>query len=268
MAIGLIVYVLGFYIFFCHAAYIAPKKWTDVNFRERWKFMLTRWRPDVWYWGCVVMTRNLLVAFAGVIHSDPRVQLVYVVVVVILVFSITALYQPWRAPVLNAYDVVSSILLAFIGICGLIFVSIEEEIGYAERLELWAIAARKVDISNAFAKSLTVLLGLFGSLFCTLLVWTLAMMAPSNMLKADAQHRQECGALSDLLHGCVKKEDFLAEAGRLISESTAYDRNGLRNFLIKMGVDPSSQSSGTSDTISINRAKQIAAGPGPSVVSA
>ena len=45
------------------------------------------------------------------------------------------------------------------------------------------------------------LLGLFGSLFCTLLVWTLAMMAPSNMLKADAQHRQECGALSDLSAG-------------------------------------------------------------------
>jgi len=73
--------------------------------------------------------------------------------VVILIFSITALYQPWRAPVLNSYDVVSSILLAFIGICGVIFVSITEEISYAERLELWGIAARKEDISNAFAKS-------------------------------------------------------------------------------------------------------------------
>ena len=78
----------------------------------------------------------------------------------------------------------------------------------------------------------------------------------------------DCVVLNFRLQGHVKKEDFLVEAGRLISESTAYDRRGLRNFLTKMGVDPSAQSSGTSDTISINRAKGTATGPAPSMVSA
>lgn len=120
MALGLVVYVIGFYLSFCHAAYTAPKRWTDVAFRECWKFMLTRWRPDVWYWGVVVMSRNLLVAIAGVVASEPRVQLVYVCAVVTLVLAITAVYQPWRAPPLNHYDVLSSIVLVFIGILGLV----------------------------------------------------------------------------------------------------------------------------------------------------
>ena len=50
-------------------------------------------------------------------------------------------------------------------------------------------------------RSLTVLIGLFCSLFGTLLVWTLSMMTPSNMLKADATHRTECSDLSDLSAG-------------------------------------------------------------------
>ena len=71
----------------------------------------------------------------------------------------------------------------------------------------------------------------------------------------------DCVVLSFRLHGHVKKDTFVTDAARLISESTAYDRKGLRNFLTKLGVDPSAQSSGTSDTISINRAKQAANTP-------
>merc|ERR1711966_260993 len=99
--------------------------WFNVSFREQWKFMLTRWRPDTYYWGLVLMTRNLLVAFAGVISGEPRVQLVYVIVVVTIAFALTATYQPWRAAVLNHYDVVASVVLCYIGTFGLIFVSLE-----------------------------------------------------------------------------------------------------------------------------------------------
>ena len=84
MALGLVLYVFGFYCAFLHAAYVAPSRWMDVNFRERWKFMLTRWRPSMYFWGSVVITRNLLVAFAGVISDQARVQLVYVVCVVVI----------------------------------------------------------------------------------------------------------------------------------------------------------------------------------------
>lgn len=51
MALGLMVYVFGGYCGFLRAAYVAPSQWMNVTFRERWKFMLTRWRPDTYYWG-------------------------------------------------------------------------------------------------------------------------------------------------------------------------------------------------------------------------
>merc|ERR1712216_998572 len=121
MIIGLLFYVFGFYVAFLHAAYMAPTQWMNVDFRERWKFMLTRWRPDTYYWGSVMMTRNMLVAFAGIISDQPRVQLVYVVCVVVIGFAFVAVYQPWRASSLNHYDVASCIVLSFIGVFGIIF---------------------------------------------------------------------------------------------------------------------------------------------------
>ena len=46
MVLGFTFYVIGFYLSFLYAAYIAPQMWSNVGFREKWKFMLTRWRPD------------------------------------------------------------------------------------------------------------------------------------------------------------------------------------------------------------------------------
>ena len=39
MAMGLIVYMIGFYCMFLHAAFSAVKQWGNIDFRERWRFM-------------------------------------------------------------------------------------------------------------------------------------------------------------------------------------------------------------------------------------
>lgn len=263
MIIGLLLYVVGFYGIFCYAAYSAPVKWTDIGFRERWKFMLTRWRPDTYYWGTMVMTRNLLVAFGGVVSSEPRVQLCYVIAVVMVVFSATAVWQPWRAPTLNHYDVVSCILLCCIGVVGLIFVSVEEEISLATRLGAMTIVSRKDSMRDAFATSLTVLVAAFVALFMLLMCWCCAAFVPSQHAKSVDAHLRECAAVNTQLLAAVKHANFEENAKRLIDESTAYDRAGLQNFISKLDVDPTSISSGTTDTISIKRLA-----PEPAVVSA
>jgi hypothetical protein len=410
MAIGLVLYVVGFYLKFLHSAWVAPSMWMDVGFREKWKFMLTRWRPDVWYWGCVVMTRNLLVAFAGIVSGEPRVQLVYVVCVVVIVFSVTGVYQPWRAPVLNHYDVVSSIVLSFIGIFGLIFVSLQAEVELAQRFGM--DVQKKEDEQKEFARALTVLIAIFLALFGALCVWSggssrarsivgarpgptsrhlagrhasarrlppwrrvrsaklsrgccpagdgtvqlhpgagrqaksgtaarrqalsssrgcfrqaersslldpdgkrsppwgwpmgkapgvhrafgitpprahprtlvwrlstrhvcmaahpptivcrgsvprrcFSMLSPAQAQKHEKAHMDACGKLIKTLDDAVKREDFGMEAARLIHESTAYDRNGLENFLTKVFADKASPHSGATDTISMNKAKHV-----------
>jgi hypothetical protein len=42
------------------AAAAAPKFFIRKRFRATWKFMFIKWRPDVWWWGPVVMIRALL----------------------------------------------------------------------------------------------------------------------------------------------------------------------------------------------------------------
>jgi len=255
MILGLLVYVLGFYLTFCWAAYRAPSLWTNVGYRERWKFMLTRWRPDTYFWGTALITRNLLVAFAGVLSDEPRVQLSWVCLVVLVYLSLTAVMQPWRAPALNHYDVASCILLCFIGILGLIFVSVDEEIAFAVRLQAFNTVDRKESMKSAFAQALTIMISLFMALFFLLLGWSVTGMLPSFQEKYAVQHREKCDKSFSLLQQCVHKKDFETDAKRLIDESTEYDRAGLMNFLKKVAADPTSQASGTTDTIMINKIK-------------
>merc|ERR1719253_680780 len=132
------------------------------------------------------MTRNLLVAFAGVLSDEPRVQLCYVAAVVLVYLA----------------------------------------------------------------------------LFFLLLFWSVGAMLPSMQEKNATEHRETCEAALTKLLQCTKSENFEADAKRLIDESTAYDRGGLMNFISKMGVDPTSQASGTTDTISINKIKGNSNSPG------
>jgi len=187
------------------------------------------------------------------VSDQPRVQLVYVVCVVVITFAVTGVYMPWRAMVLNHYDVVSSIVLTFIGIFGIIFVSIDKEIDVQQQNDLPTQA--KVDEQKSFAAALSVLVAIFIALFGALACWCVAMVFPSQVEKMTEAHNTECRELVSLLTEKMAKGNFTEEATRLIQESTTYDRLGLKNFLIKIDADQASHKSGTTDTISINKLK-------------
>jgi len=225
-----------------------------VGFRERWKFMLTRWRPDTYYWGSIVMTRNFLVALAGIVSDAPRVQLVYVVVVVVLVFAVTGIWMPWRAMALNHYDVSSSIVLAFIGVFGIIFVSLDKEIQVGQQHDM--DVSGKIDERTNFGQVLSALIALFLAMFGALVVWCVSMVVPSQMQKQAEAHDRECKTLTEQLHKLIDANTFKDESSRLISESTAYDRLGLKNFLDKISASQGTHKDGTTDTIAINKAKE------------
>jgi len=137
----------------------------------------------------------------------------------------------------------------------LIFVSVEEEIGYIKRLELNTIADRKQGMRDAFATSLTVMVSLFLALFVLLLGWTVNMMLPGQAKKQAELQNRKATALWELVEKCTQRETFADDVQRLIHESTDYDRAGLRNFMSKIGADELSQQSGSTDTISMNKVK-------------
>merc|ERR1711988_456622 len=116
MALGLILYVIGFQsvIFWCSA--MAPKFWMEAWFREAFKFSLSRWQPDIWYWGSVMVLRNFMMAISGIVSSEPRVQLVYMVCGMVIYMCFAATYQPRMQPVLVQFDVLTCVILAVTGV--------------------------------------------------------------------------------------------------------------------------------------------------------
>merc|ERR1719231_107206 len=253
MALGFALYVIGFYLAFLWAAYIAPNKWMEINFREQWKFMLTRWRPAVWYYGVALMSRNGAVAFGGVVSSEPRAQLIYITCVVIAYFSFTAIFQPWRETTLNRFDVFTSVLICLIGMFGMVFVSLEDEMETNERAGL--SVASKVELRDTFAKVLLGLIAVMMVSFGALGIWCFSMMTPGGAEKHAMAESKACKALATQLENSVKRESFLSDATRLIHEVTSYDRGGLANFLQQLSAGEQSKDGGTTDTISIQKAK-------------
>jgi hypothetical protein len=170
-----------------------------------------------------------------------------------IVFALTGAYMPWRAMLLNHYDVASSIVLTFIGVFGIIFVSLEKEIDVQQQNDLPTQA--KLDEQKTFGTVLSVLVAIFLALFGALCAWCVHMVFPGQVEKQTEAHNKECRELTAQFHKKVSSDNFKEESARLIQESTTYDRLGLKNFLVKIDADQATHKSGITDTLSIQKAK-------------
>merc|ERR1711865_59831 len=85
-------------------------------------------------------------------------------------------------------------------------------------------------------------------------------MTPGGLAKSATKQDEACKELMAKLELRTQQGDFMDEATRLINESTEYDRVGLQNFLDKLAAEQTSQKSGVTDTISINKAKDLGSG--------
>jgi len=117
----LVVGILGIF-FFCVLtlvciAYIlltAPTKFTDKHFQMRWKFLFIKFRPDIWWWALVVLTKNLFLNFAPIVDSSGFVQMVWLMATILLYLLACALLLPWRSFTATTVDVVMHTNLMFI----------------------------------------------------------------------------------------------------------------------------------------------------------
>lgn len=261
MALGVLAYVLGFNVLYCWSVYRAPVHWTLVEYRERSRFMLHRWRPDLYFWGAAQVARNLLLALVGVL-GDERETLLFATCAVVLVYLVlTATYQPWRVPVLNHYEATVCLLLGFTGVAGLVFASADADLALSR-----SAVQRAEQLQRGFAQLLAVAFGMLLALFGLLAAWALAALQPGLLEQAQQDHERACAAALQLLQRRTKSGTFEQDARRLLEEGTSYDRQALVSFLAKLGVDPTCQVSGTTDTLSIKRLSKER--PAPEVVAA
>merc|ERR1719396_110431 len=75
-------------------------------FLVRYRFVFYRFRPTVWWWGSVIIARQLLLAFSLLVFpDDPYAQIVYIVTVLVLYISAAACAWPWKCSELNIVEI-------------------------------------------------------------------------------------------------------------------------------------------------------------------
>jgi len=113
--IGIAVYVFGIYALFLWAIIVAPRRYgVSISFRNRFRFLVVRWRPDKWYWGMVYLTRNMLITLVRVVvPNDAVLQCAMMLFVLMITMLMQAGHRPWRDNRNNHTDLLLTISLCF-----------------------------------------------------------------------------------------------------------------------------------------------------------
>merc|ERR1719456_78403 len=75
----------------------APVFFSHKRFRSCFKFLLIKWRPDVWWWGCVVLIRALLLCLTHIFSQEGQRQLLWQLAILITYTGLAAILRPWRS---------------------------------------------------------------------------------------------------------------------------------------------------------------------------
>jgi len=70
---------------------------SDVQKLARFRFLLYRFRPDVWWWGNIFILRQALLAFCPMTRpDDPEFQFIFVAMILEVYSCVLFAYFPWR----------------------------------------------------------------------------------------------------------------------------------------------------------------------------
>lgn len=92
----------------CYAAVKAPG-WSGTSKLTAVRFLVVRFRPDVWWFGLILLFRGLLLSVPAVIVTDmPSIHLALMLIVLLTGLCLQTFFLPWKAPVLNLVDALSN----------------------------------------------------------------------------------------------------------------------------------------------------------------
>merc|ERR1712217_810461 len=112
-ALLLFLFALPFYVLCLWVCYVAPGKCLQKPFMTRFHFILFKFRPDVWWWGPILVTRQICLAFASSVPADdPHGQSTYVIFILGVYMGALIRLFPWKTWFLNYAE--GSLLLLLI----------------------------------------------------------------------------------------------------------------------------------------------------------
>ncbi|CAK9086783.1 Calcium-dependent protein kinase 16 [Durusdinium trenchii] len=208
---GVFVLILAFTFFTaaCYAAYQAPKWLAAI------RFLIFRFRPNVWYFGLVLLARGPLLSMPGVIATNmPSLQLTLMHMILLGSLCLQLWFLPWKSPILNLVDGVSVSLLVML---------LAGSLGYAD--SSGEDAARVLATFGTVISSLMVaILGGMVSLGLTALVYRSALGSSKELrimnLGKVPEEKDVFQSLLDVAtflkeDGQGKEEKFIDDLGKL-----------------------------------------------------
>jgi len=105
--VAFFVYVVSIGSLWVFIVTIAPKHFEQPTFQRRWKFLLIRWRPDVWWWSIAFLAKNLLFNLAFVIFTGPLAQFYAVAFIAFAYLGAVIIYYPFRNRAVNMVEIFS-----------------------------------------------------------------------------------------------------------------------------------------------------------------
>ncbi len=229
MIVGMVFYVIGFFSLCVWLNVVAPKRFQSGAFRSRCKFLVNRWRADVWYWSSVYMLRNLVIALAAVISASAVDQLVMVnsSMVVFLVF--TALFMPWKDENLARFDIITSSIVIFATSMGIGYM----HLGVIRQGAVTQAARAAVDVRLGVFRTLLLLsliiaFSSFGLLLVYCIWWSI------HRVRLGKQEENSHNLLVEKTQLIVRHSKFQEQLRRYIETGTYNDIKSLNLFLVNI----------------------------------
>eukprot|EP00928_Gymnodinium_smaydae_P028132 TRINITY_DN21535_c0_g3_i1.p1 TRINITY_DN21535_c0_g3~~TRINITY_DN21535_c0_g3_i1.p1 ORF type:complete len:1450 (+),score=316.72 TRINITY_DN21535_c0_g3_i1:1229-5578(+) len=109
--LAVLVYCVATFALTSWILYVAPRRFANVVFRRRWKFLLAKFRPEVWWWANVVVLKGILLNVSLVVFEAGLEQIWGALVIQILYVSVVIFARPWRHVYAVFVDSVSTVSL-------------------------------------------------------------------------------------------------------------------------------------------------------------
>mmetsp|Transcript_133807 Transcript_133807/g.245350 ORF Transcript_133807/g.245350 Transcript_133807/m.245350 type:complete len:355 (+) Transcript_133807:2-1066(+) len=129
--VACLLYVIGFGVLIVWVLTSAIMSFKDPVFQMRWKFLLIKYRPTVWWWSLAFLAKQFLLNLSAVIFSDPMAQYFSILTVTIAYVALVTFYMPYRHLIVNAVELFTGISIIYAA-CVLIAISYEKGEGSEE----------------------------------------------------------------------------------------------------------------------------------------
>jgi hypothetical protein len=111
---AILIYVVGCGMLFVWVICTAPKKFGDVRFQRRWKFLFIKYRPDAYWWSLPFLAKGVGMNIGFAIFVIGTQQLYWMMGVVGLYVMGAIWAMPWRSRAANILEIFVHVDVLFV----------------------------------------------------------------------------------------------------------------------------------------------------------